>query len=320
MSGGERFGEVDVDLLADYVGGALDGAAEADAVAARIAADPAWARAHEELTAALAAVESDLADLAEATEPMPADVAARIDAALGTAHTSSAGSSVGGDRPRLTVIDGVGDDRPTARRHRRWSRWAGGSAAAAALVAIAALGVNSMLTGGASDEAATSASAPDAAPYQAEDSGADSDSAGRDRSGGTDRRLVASGTDYRRGSLGAAASVRAATPLEAAGSGGNPTVRPAPASLAAAPPPGTPQALYRLAQEPGLTDCLGAVVAAYGQPGAAVQVVDLATFEGRPAVVTVLVGGDGSRVAWVSGPDCGTPAAGADTMYTSAVP
>lgn len=338
---GARFGEVDLDLLADYVGGALDGTAEAGAVAGRIAADPAWERAHADLTAALAAVETDLATFAVTTVPMPADVAARIDAALaGAAPAAPLDTTVaersgataagpgdpagGGGRPSLSVLPGGRVDDRAGRggrtgqtgRSRRWSRWGGGAAAAAALVAVVGLGVNTLVTGSANNETASTtggAAAPN--PYRA-DGGAQGqeDAAGSGSSAGS--QVVASGTDYRRDTLAKAASLQAAPQQAVAGTDGVPT----PTRVRVPPrPQDVPPALVRLSTPVELERCLAAIAAAYARPPSRVQVADLSAFEGRPAVVAVLVGGDGERVAWVSGPECGTPAAGADTIYTSAV-
>ena len=47
---GAEFGGVDIDLLADYIGGALTGTPEESAVAARIAGDPDWQAAYASLT------------------------------------------------------------------------------------------------------------------------------------------------------------------------------------------------------------------------------------------------------------------------------
>jgi hypothetical protein len=77
-----QFREVDLDLLADYVGGALTGTGEQDAVERMIRTDPAWKRAHTDLVRAVAAVHADLAIWGAAAEPMPADVFDRLTAAI----------------------------------------------------------------------------------------------------------------------------------------------------------------------------------------------------------------------------------------------
>ena len=81
--------EVDVDLLADYVGGALEGTPEHERVAALVATDPAWGREHELLVVALAATADDLATFAQQTaQPMPDEVLARLLAALPESATA----------------------------------------------------------------------------------------------------------------------------------------------------------------------------------------------------------------------------------------
>ncbi|MEV4535637.1 hypothetical protein AB0J82_17585 [Asanoa sp. NPDC049518] len=81
--------EVDFDLLADYVGGALDGTPEHDRVASLVATDVAWSQEHDLLLAALEATADDLATFAEQTaEPMPDAVLTRLLAALPTADAT----------------------------------------------------------------------------------------------------------------------------------------------------------------------------------------------------------------------------------------
>ncbi|MEV6850833.1 hypothetical protein [Actinoplanes sp. NPDC051411] len=77
---GADFGGVDIDLLADYIGGALTGTPEESVVAARIADDPAWQAAYESVGEGMALVTAELGRLAP--EPMPADLADRLDTML----------------------------------------------------------------------------------------------------------------------------------------------------------------------------------------------------------------------------------------------
>lgn len=74
---GAEFGEVDIDLLADYIGGALAGTPDESAVAALVADDPAWAAAHAELSGGMELVGAALGRLGP--EPMPAELAARLE-------------------------------------------------------------------------------------------------------------------------------------------------------------------------------------------------------------------------------------------------
>ncbi|WP_033345389.1 anti-sigma factor [Catenuloplanes japonicus] len=71
--------EAQWDLLADYLGGALDGDPRRDEIAGLIESDPEWREAHTLLAEADDAVRDDLRLLAEApVEPMPDDVFARL--------------------------------------------------------------------------------------------------------------------------------------------------------------------------------------------------------------------------------------------------
>ena len=79
---GAEFSEVDIDLLADYVGGALDGTPDEAVVAALITEDAAWRDAHARLSAGVATVTGQLQALGSVAEPMPADIFARLDLAL----------------------------------------------------------------------------------------------------------------------------------------------------------------------------------------------------------------------------------------------
>ena len=83
MTSGHR--DVDLDLLADYAGGALDGTPAYARVAELVETDPAWASALEALRTADALVAADLAGLASAAPTVPDDVAARLDQALAAA-------------------------------------------------------------------------------------------------------------------------------------------------------------------------------------------------------------------------------------------
>ncbi|GAB2938917.1 hypothetical protein GCM10027280_28950 [Micromonospora polyrhachis] len=84
MTGGQ-FGEVDFDLLADYVGGALAGTPGEAEVARLIASNTTWAQAYAEVTTAVDAVGVDLASWGAVPEPMPDAVTARLTAALAEA-------------------------------------------------------------------------------------------------------------------------------------------------------------------------------------------------------------------------------------------
>ncbi|MDG4794710.1 hypothetical protein [Micromonospora sp. WMMD1082] len=81
MSTGE-FSEVDHDLLADYLGGALDGTAEQAEIARLVAQDPAWAQAHARLAPAVDGIRAELAEWGEPALELPPEIADRISSAL----------------------------------------------------------------------------------------------------------------------------------------------------------------------------------------------------------------------------------------------
>jgi hypothetical protein len=122
---GQEFSEVDLDLLADYVGGALDGTPE----------EPVWAEAHAALSEATGSVRASLTSWGASVEPMPTEVADQIATALS------------GEEPHrlaLTVIpdDGDGPTRTAHRARRRLPAWAAPAAIAAGVAALAGLGLS----------------------------------------------------------------------------------------------------------------------------------------------------------------------------------
>lgn len=126
---------VDHDLLADYLGGALDGTPTYAYVDHLVTTSPEWRRAAAETRAALEAVSADLAGLRDEPLTIPADVASRIGELL--------------DPPKRDPLAGHIVDRSTPRRKRpRWQRWAAPVAVAAAAVTFFALGRTSLLTTG----------------------------------------------------------------------------------------------------------------------------------------------------------------------------
>ncbi|MEU7931896.1 hypothetical protein [Micromonospora echinofusca] len=101
------FREVDHDLLADYLGGALDGTLEEERVARLVDEDADWAQAYALLAPAVADVRADLAAWGTAAPEMPADVADRIAAAL--AHATATGAvSYGPGSDSEPVLAGPG--------------------------------------------------------------------------------------------------------------------------------------------------------------------------------------------------------------------
>lgn len=312
-----KFSGVDHDLLADYVGGALDGTPEQTAVARLIDDDPAWAEAYATLSRAVELVRADLSGWAAAPAPdMPAVVADRITAALagaGPAPVDPAGTGnraevaaggpaagavpsqpTGGTRP----AGGTGRNTGPGRRSRRWVRVAGPVALAAASVAAVGIGVGNLIgAGGGFAGSATDAGAPAAGQVEPM-------VAAPFRTTGPVRH---SGTDYDPARLSAA------------------TVESAPRDQdthAAAPrDQRVPFAtrLDRLSQPEALTACLTAISAEHGSAPLTVDLVDFATYQNVPALVVTFVDAGGARWSWVSGPECGVPGSGADTRFRTRV-
>ncbi|MGH3655302.1 MAG: anti-sigma factor family protein [Micromonosporaceae bacterium] len=276
---------VDIDLLADYAGGALDDARERERVDRLVGTDPEWATALEELRAADALVRTDLAMFSGTPAPMPPDVTARIDSALRNL----------GDEPAPVVsLDAK------RRRYRR----ATAAAVAAGVIGIAgfswyAVASSGGLTGDESavNKAPGSATDDNGSDARAGENGATSDPAapgGAPAAKGPTRYPVpvsASGEDYSRSEL--------TEPPRVEGEKAEGKVR-------------TPRGLERLASPAELRGCLSAISTLYdGQ----VQNVDYARFEGEPAlIVSIRQSGDGERVV-VAGPNCRQ--SDADEKYTA---
>jgi hypothetical protein len=286
----------DLDRLADYCAGLLDLAQEAE-VDRLVAADPDWARAYADLTAAAPRLDAALSGLGRAS--MPTDVAEKLAAVLAL-QTPPAGTRT------AKVID------LSARR--RWTRRAAGLTAAAAVLAaifggITALsrstvapGTSTVVTG---DNTAGGAAAPMSDRGEAQAS-----------PGGLVIRR--SGTDYTAATLssvdtGPPAGTADAnlTPSSAAVPGPN-SARTSGKQAPAVPAPQSGQDLSRLERSDTLNGCLSTIMTRYGgRP----TLVDYARYQGSPALVVVLSTG-GTRRIVVAGPQCGAPGAGPDERYT----
>ncbi len=133
---GDHGNAPDLDLLADFTAGVLDGTPEGAAVADRIAADPEWAELHAALVRADEAVRAELTALP--VEPMPADVFARLDAAFAAERAGVARQAA--ERAE-TVTAGTATPATTGRSARRQPtssrRQAGQGRAAAAPAGLA---------------------------------------------------------------------------------------------------------------------------------------------------------------------------------------
>jgi anti-sigma factor RsiW len=303
----------DLDRLADYTAGLLD-PAEAAEVDRLIATDDGWARAHDALIAAQPLVDRALARLPE--ERMPADVAARIEHALGRAagdargagpgQRSTAGDARGaGPGQRPTAIGpgpaaGTGSNVIDLGRARRWRRAALATTAVAAAVAVCAGGLVA-LNGlrSVTNSATSSAGGAANAPQVTQDTG-------------TVPTILVSGTDYTHVQLATPPAEASRVPDALSGQPG----KGAPSGAAAAPggrsnadavPPSTavPAELARLTDPTQLRACLDAIVAVdRGQPTS----VDYARYKGQPALIVTLAVGPVTAVA--VGPSCGLPGAG----------
>lgn len=363
-----RFQEVDLDLLADYVGGALDGTPEQAVVERLISTAPQWRDAHHALVQAMDSVQESLARWGAEQPVMPPDVTARLTSALDAATSSATDPATGVDAgvdalepPAADPVGPVavpgtasplgvgpgrqrtGSDRPTgpgarpggrpdsggrvpAARRRRWVRLAGPALVTAVVVAFGVVGLTRLVPPDGQSEVASSAGGSDhatAVPEQATDA-----SGPRVLLDESPQQLLASGTDYSSATLTAGVAdlsrrLQADKEFGVFGSPATarndrvPTGDPAPAGPTSDIQ--VPAGLLRLAERAALSACLAAVTGEHGRGQVTVQVVDYASFEGRPALVIVFADGMGARWVWVSGPDCGLPGSGADTRHRARV-
>lgn len=258
---------VDLDRLAEYVAGLLDGTPAADQIAHLVDTDGQWAAAHAGLRAADPLVAADLAALGAAPEPMPPDVVARLSEALAGQQRA----------PGRTAVVSL-----AARRRRK--RWTAAAAVAAGVAALALCGVPVLRSDDTGDDVGGTSlnsgreqpQAPAAAPA---DSGV---------------LVWASGRDYRRDT---------AWFPTAGGAQPDPGGQAVDGLSEQSRGQRIPSELLRLADPASRQICLAAITRLYGgRP----QSVDYARFEGAPAVVVVLLDERGRPArAVVAGPDCG---------------
>jgi hypothetical protein len=305
---------VDWDLLADHLGGALDGTPEGARVERLVATDPGWSQAARELSTALDAVAADLRTLPVPT--LPDDVAARLDAALGTApardvRPGGSPATVRADESRRPPT------HPGTRRRRRMTRWSAGLAVAAGVATFAAIGLGSWLgtwdastlTPGVNDEEAGDAAAPEQPPnaFGGEPSNRESD--------GFSPLVVATGSDYQEETL----ANTSPPPAPGFGNQDQPTAPPQAPSTQVAPdeaPDSVLPPLFRLWTDPeARAACLNQIVGSLTPPPVTINTVDFASFEGQPALVIWATTGDARRWAWVSGPDCGRVVGDPDLQF-----
>lgn len=307
-----RFREVDHDLLADYVGGALDGTPDEVTVARLVEEDAAWADAYARLAPAVADVRADLLAWGTTAAEMPPAVNDRILAALASAgepadEAHSPASPVvpaqahgAARRPAGVPRSGVPATTGPGRRRRRWTRIGAPVAlAAVAVTAVGLLGLDQLAGRQGSDNAVTDAAGENAAP-----------------AAGQPARTAApplhSGRDYTPDAL--SGGTAAARQFSASGDPMAAQEDRAPGGRVAGP-----IGLDRLEDPGALTACLSEISAEHGNVPLVVDLVDYARFQGRPALVVRFTDATGARWAWVSGPECGVPGSGSDTRYRARV-
>ncbi|GAA0450992.1 hypothetical protein Ade02nite_75870 [Paractinoplanes deccanensis] len=271
---GAEFSGVDIDLLADYIGGALEGTPDESVVATLIADDPRWRAAYETLGGRMAMVGAELGRLP--AEPMPDDLAARLDEAFSA--------------PRLTLVPGDPEAPAAAARKRagRRMRWATPIAIAAGVVAFVGFGLDYL-----------------AGRDSAQENQATSAAGSAEQAPAAPPPTLSSGTDYTRATL----TTAPVQPLDAASMPDSTFSAEKNSDRATGALPG----LSRLAPLAALQACLDAIQRENAGGPLSVESVDYARFEGAPAVVVRFTAANGLW-AWASGAECGTPAGGADTL------
>ncbi|SCE81083.1 hypothetical protein [Micromonospora chokoriensis] len=320
----EGFREVDGDLLADYLGGALDGTPQQEEVARLVSTDPAWVEAYARLAPALTEVRASLARWAEPAPEMPPAIVDRISAALATAEPTSGESTVRAGEAATPVAvpvqGGAGRRLPirTTRAStdpgRRWREAVRhGRPVAAVLVAIAAvtLGLNQLARSSSQDTSGTAAvDRPASAPEGVAE-------AGPARTTGPPLR---SGTDYSPQTLGNEQGTMQSAPSSSRATGNTSGTQPqVDAGGSRRPMSDGLDQLARLTGEAALKTCLTTVTTEHGNGPLVVDVLDYARFQGEPALVIRFTDATGARWAWVSGPECGVPGSGSDSRYSSRV-
>jgi hypothetical protein len=309
-----NFGDVDLDRLADYVGGALEDTPDEAAVAELVITDPDWTRAHAALVAADVLVRTDLAVLAARPEPMPADVMSRLTAAVSAEPPVQPAAGVTGARPgrsHLSALSGGrtdADARPTRRlSQRRWSAVVGVAAA------VVVLGFGTVSLASRFGDSNTLSTDSKAGRLAGQEPGAASDTA----AGPT--VVNASGVDYDALSLAALAARPSvlAHGLRSSDAAANGNLEAT--AQGSVPFASVPDALRPLADPNTRGTCVNAITVRYG--GTPV-LLDYARYQGKPALVVLLDGADnvaGRTRVVVVGPSCGADAASIDQRYSAQI-
>ena len=295
-------GHPETDQLADFSAEVLD-TDEAAAIGAHVSGC-AWCRRRLDSFEEVRAVLTD-----QPSAVMPADVAARIDAALRETPMPEAQVESAGPQPAAA---------PTVSRLRPWRGRSHTGLATLAAAASVALLISGVVAGALH-------------LHNSSDNGRASTASGAANDSALSSSYTAqhSGTNYTATNLAAAvpgligvpgagkADRAAAAPTSGAATGGTgSTAESAPAPQAApAQAAADSAALRRLTQPPALFDCIAGLTE---RPRNAVVplAVDFAQFQGKPAAVIILPSPQHpeSVEAWVVGPGCGA-VPGNDVLY-----
>jgi hypothetical protein len=279
----------DLDLLADYVGGALDGTPDEQRVDERIRTDAEWAQAYADLVAAFDAVSGDLRAFGSTPEPMPADVWDRLEAALSSASTTPDSPPFRDSLPKAPpVFTAPKDNRPPGRSTRRRRRLDTPVLAAVAVLFVLMAGIFAIkglprLDGG-KNIGTSGADAP--APATA----------------GPPIYQRASGRDYTQDNLVLATDFGSVAMSSSTGADSSLPDKSASNGYSASYATPIPSALVPLTSAERLAACLNALTAM--TPGQVIG-VDYATFRRDPAAVFVVRTPDDGRSVAVVGADCG---------------
>jgi negative regulator of sigma E activity len=260
-----------LDQLADYAAGLLSEAEQAT-VDDALAQDDTAAHLYASLPHADDLVRGELRALPAVT--MPADIAARIDAALAAEERPA------GEHPAEQVAATV-----IPLRRRRWLTASGAVAAGVAVLAGAAFGIGQLTrSSSSSSSTAASGSAPRTLDSRGNQPKADG---GADAVPSLASSLVATGVDYRKASLASQVTALVTNKADRPYTGGTKGF-------------GVPSGLTQLAGTPGrIEDCLRLLGIA------APRRVDLAKYEGTPSVIVVSNADPGQLMVTVAGAECG---------------
>jgi hypothetical protein len=277
--------QVDHDLLADYVGGALDGTPEADRVAQLIASSPQWRTAADDLTSALRSVSDELEALRGTPEIMPPEIVARFDELLASPAMTPAAAK--------PAMDPLAARRParSASPAKRWRKWA---VPVAMLTVAFGFAASANLFPSISGKFSDPASAPRENSATADLTDAQALPVPTMTSGKHHNRHSLGGARMTAESVPPPETMKATESPQASGYGITGVI---------------PPDLLRLTDPVALRNCLDAVAAVL--PGVP-TLIDYAYFESRPALV-ISITSIGGKWTFVAGPACGIK--GADEYF-----